>query len=130
MSGMLNINFEEVPNEILPVPAGIYQLLILTAPTIEPTVKGIGQKIVVDMQIADEGENLGRRISDHISVKMTTKIKRLALSAGIPVGAEGLDLTMLEGQTVTAKVVTRTYVDPVSGETKETSSVADYIIPV
>lgn len=124
----LNVNFENVPDEVLPIPAGIYTCTILTTPEIQPTVNGNGQKLVVDLQINDdESDQNGRRLTDNISLKNQTRIKRLAKSAGLSPGADGLDLEELEGAVVTVKVTNRTYTDKSSGELKESYNVSDYL---
>lgn len=123
----LNINFDDVPDKNMPLPAGEYVFLV-NAATLEPTKDGSSQKIVVEMTVDDEqNPNNGRKVFDHISVKMTTNIKRLFKSAGLKPGAGGVDVSDLVGKHVRALVKLRAYKDPSSGETRETASVDSYL---
>lgn len=127
---LLKVNFDDVPDEFLPVPAGVYLLEVKTAPKVEPTKDGKSTKLVAEFAIV-ENENAqlnGRTLQDHISTKMLTKIKRLFLAAGIVPGAEGIDTEELAGKRVRATVVIRTYRDPDSQEERETSRIDDYIV--
>jgi len=123
------INMDEVPDEYLSLPAGIYPLEIFEVPTLEPTRDGKGEKVVVRMRVNDEtNPEHGRQITDHISLKSTTRLKRLCLSAGVNVGVDGFDTEALMGKTVSARVKTRTYQDE-DDETQTTSGIKDYQIP-
>jgi len=127
---LLKVNFDEVPNEYLPVPAGAYLLEVKSAPTVEPTKDGKSTKLVVLFSIV-ENENSqlnGRNLQDHISTKMLTQIKRLFLAAGITPGSDGIDTEDLAGKRVRATIVSRTYRDPDSGEERDTSRISEYIV--
>ena len=141
MSPVLNINFEDVPDAFVPLKPGVWELLISEVPTVEPTKDGTSTKVVVTMKVADSPMNqteerkefIGRKVTDHISVKMETKLKRLCLSAGLAPG-DGIDTEELLDQIVTVRIRTETYktedVDE-NGEpvVRETTRVADYLIP-
>lgn len=124
----LDIPFDDVPEEIRPVQPGIYTLEITEVPEIGPTNSGNGTKLVVQFQIADEGEFKGRRIQDHISTKMLTKIKRLCLAAGLDPDNSGVDTEDMMGRQVQARVESQTYENDY-GEERETARIRDYIVP-
>lgn len=124
--GIININFDNVPDEILPIPAGIYTARVVGIPQIQPTKDGNGQKVVVEVEIT-EGDYAGRRVTDHISLKMTTRLKRLALSCGVTVGAGGLNLHDLADQFCQIQITTRPYTDRDTGEQKESYNIKDYL---
>ena len=121
------INFDEVPDTVQPVAPGIYVCLVSEA-ALEPTKDGKGEKVVAQLKVDDQTspEN-GRVIFDHISTKMTTRLKRLCKSAGLSVGHGGLNVDELVGKHVRVRVKNRIYADPTSGERRETSSVDDYL---
>ena len=124
----LNINFDDVADEIKPIEAGTYQAVIKDVPEIKPNKSGDGSSIWVLHEIIEEGPECGNSIMGFISLKQQTRIKRLALSAGVAVGAGGLDLAELAGATVTIKVAQKPRTDQ-SGETTMQSNIADWIIP-
>lgn len=123
----IDINFEDVPDKVLPLPAGEYVCLVKNA-TLEPTKDGGGQKVVVEMEV-DEASNPshGRKLFDHISTKMTTNLKRCWKSAGLNPGKTGINVDDIIGKHVRILVKPRTYKDPTSGETRETASVDSYL---
>lgn len=121
------VNFDDVPDQILPIEPGVYTAMVESA-SVEATKDGKGEKVVVEMKIDDEANpNHGRKIFDHISTKMLTNLKRLAKSAGINVGADGLDIDDLVGKHVKLRTKTRVYKDPETGEAKESVAVAEYL---
>lgn len=126
MAPHINVNFDDVPDEILPVEPGTYEALIKEI-SLEPTKDGKGTKLVVQMEIVTEGPQQGRRLIDNISTKATTRIKRLAKSAGLEVGAGGLDTEELLEKVVHTVVGNRNYQDPTTGETKTATDVKDYL---
>lgn len=124
----IQINFDEVPDQVQPVAAGEYIVVIENA-EVQDTKKGDGQKVVVEMKISDENNPMfGRKLFDHIGLKNPISLKRLCKSAGVSVGSGGLNVEDLVGKTAEVRVKIRTYKDPESGETKETPSIADYLI--
>jgi len=123
---LVDLNFDEVPDEFLAVEAGIYTAVIHEVPTIEPTKDGKGTKIVVKMKITDEGPFVDRQLFDHISLKFPTRFKRLCKSAGHSPGADGFDTADLLDCSVKVRVKSRTYTDD-DGNIKETSGVDDYL---
>jgi hypothetical protein len=100
----LQVDFSGVPDEFVPTTPGRYKLNIESA-TMEETSKHDGSmKVLVSMRIIDEGPAKGRQIQDHISTKMLTTLKRIALSAGLSPGPQGYETEELIGRTVTADV--------------------------
>jgi hypothetical protein len=125
---VLNINFEDVPDEILPITPGTHVFEVTEVPVIEPTKDGLSQKLVVKMKIVD-GPDAGRAITDYISVKMQTRMKRFFLALGLQVGAEGIDTNDALGRTGKLVSKTEAYTNPQTGETRESAKVVDYILP-
>jgi len=126
MAGKIDINFDDVPDQIVPIAPGVYDFRIDSA-TEEEAKSGKGMKLVLEMTCVSEGPEEGRKLYDHISFKMKTQLKRLMKSAGLKPGSDGLDIGELEGKIVNVKVKSRTYTDDSSGETRETSAVGDYL---
>lgn len=125
----INVDFTGVDDVIKPLPAGVYTMKV-TETELTETANGKGEKVVVTLEVSDpDSPQNGRKVFDHISTKMLTNLKRLALSCGLTPGADGLDVSDLVGCTARVQVKTRTYQDKETNETKETSSVAKYLIP-
>lgn len=125
----IQVNFDKVPDVVQPVRPGIRTLECVSAEITETAAK-TGQKLVIEWRVNEEGdENHGRKLFDHISLKMETRLKRAALACGLTVGADGYDTSDLIGRTCKARVENRTYQDQQTQETKETSSIKDYLIP-
>lgn len=129
----LGINFDETPDVVLPIKPGVYTLDVVSAVVEDVKAKPGNQKLVVCLKVNDEtSSEHGRQIYDHIGLSGQfgpTRVKRLALSCGIRPGADGLDVEDLVGKTCKARIENRTYQDPQTGETRETSSIKDYEIP-
>lgn len=123
----INVNFDEVPDKMEPVPAGVYVMLVKEA-EIQPTKDGKSEKVVVTLSVDDESSpHNGRMVFDHISLKMPINLKQLAKSAGLNPGADGLEVSDLVGKHVKVRVKARAYRDAETGETRETSAVAEYM---
>ena len=125
MAPELDIPFGDVPDVVVPVAPGKYHCTITKVPEVQPTKKGDGTKLVVEMRVNDDGEFHGRMLFDNISMKMQTRIKRLCLSAGVRPEA-GFSTEDLLDQDVEVLVKSRSYTDP-DGETVETTNVVDYV---
>lgn len=123
----IDIDFDSVPTKFEQVPAGVYVCTVEKAEK-KATKDGSGQKVEVEMKIAD-GPMTGRTIFDHIGLKggKPINLKRLIMSAGLVAGS-GFDLNDLVGKTVKVRTKTATYTDKESGEVKETTRLADYLI--
>ncbi len=126
---LINANFDDIADEVKPIPAGIYTFEIISA-DIEPTKKDPNkEKVVLKLQVTD-GEQQGRQQFEHIGVsndRGLTTLKQVAMASGLAVGAAGLDTTDLVGRTLQARIKARTYQDPESGETKEASGISAYL---
>ena len=127
---LLEGDFTQVPDVVVPIPGGTYTARIINAPQPEPTKDGLKQKIVLEMQIdmPENPEVHGKKLKDHIGLAAQTKIKRIFLSAGLPISTEGLNTDDLFDQIVTIRVKPRAYKDQETGETRQASGVDDYII--
>jgi len=124
----LDMNFDDVPDEIVPLEPGIYRLGVAEAPKVEPTNDGTSTKLVVRFEVIEPEKFKGRALQDHISIKMLTRIKRLFLSAGLKPGASGIDTEELTGAEVRALLKERSWKDPDTGETRVSVRVDDYIV--
>jgi len=122
---LLKINFDDVPDTTPPIPSGIYTCEVVSCSDPEPSKSG-GTKIVVVLKITDEGEHTNRKLWDHLSTTLETRIKNLFMACGAPFGAEGGDTTDLIGQALQVKVVSETYTDD-AGVVKESSKIGGYI---
>jgi hypothetical protein len=125
----ININFDEVENEFKPIEPGVYEAVIEETPEVKQNKTNEGQSVHIITKITSEGPQNGKTIMGFISLKQQTALKRLALSAGLTPGAEGLDLNDLTGATVTIKVTHRTRKDPLTGEETVQANIADWVIP-
>jgi hypothetical protein len=123
----LQINFDEVPDKMLPVGAGIYLCTVVSA-ELGPTKDGKGEKITVVLKIDDESSQMhGRQIWDHIGLKgLPIGLKQLARSCGVDL-SKGLDTEELVGKTCKCRVTAGTYKDPSTGEIKDSTRVAEYL---
>lgn len=125
--GRININFDEVPDRILPLEPGVYTFVVESA-TLEATKDRKGEKVVVELRVDDPNSpNHNRKVYDHLSLRMPIGLKQLIKSAGLRADSSGVSLDELVGKVVRARVKTRTYKDEDSQEVKETSAIAEYI---
>jgi hypothetical protein len=131
----ISVNFNEVPDKILPLREG-ERMLEVQAPDekkgfIQLTKDGTKTMAVITLAVVDDVDpnEKGRQVTDYIVTGNQfglVRLKQLALSAGVRPGAEGLDLTQLIGKRVKAMITTRTYKDD-SGVEQQSSSVKSYI---
>lgn len=123
----LGVNFDDVPDEFVALEPGIYTAIVREVNQ-EPTSKGDSEKLVVKLEVNQPGTPFHERsITDHISVKMLTKIKNLMQSCGVPPGKDGLDTETLIGKTCKIRCKGGTYKDRDTGETKPTTRVEEYL---
>ena len=124
----INTNFDDVPESFQPVPAGIYSLRFDEAPTVEEARSGKGVNVIA-RHVIDGGEYDGRPITNYMFQSDLGKItlKRMALSAGVAAGDQGLDLEDFVGTVCRAQITQRTYKDD-DGIEKVTNSVKDYLL--
>lgn len=124
-----NKSWDNVPDVIVPIPTGVYTLKVEEA-ELGPTKDGKSERVAMVMAVDEpDSEHHERKVWDFISIKMLTKLKRLAKSAGKNPEQDGIDTDELVGCHVKARVLNKTYVDEDSGETKESNDVQDYLIP-
>jgi hypothetical protein len=131
----ISVNFNEVPDKILPLREG-ERMLEIQPPDekkgfIQLTKDGTKTMAVITLAVVDDVDpnEKGRQVTDYIVTGNQfglVRLKQLALSAGVRPGAEGLDLTQLIGKRVKAMITTRTYKDD-SGVEQQSSSVKSYI---
>jgi hypothetical protein len=116
--GTLPINFDEVPDVVKPIPSGIYDWQISRPQNgfIQENKDKNGYNLVLDCKIVGPpgtpDDVMGREKTRWISVKMQTEIKRLCLSAGVPVqGQKQLPVELLNGKIFKASMRANTYKD-------------------
>lgn len=103
-------DFENAPDEVLPIGAGRIELLINEPPEHKMSRKG-NPMVVMQMRVATEGPDKGRGIRDYIvnpgdqSSPGMIKLKRIAMSAGVSWTPEGFDTDELIGKTVVADII-------------------------
>ena len=123
----VQVNFDTVPDKDIPVRSGIYDFQILKAEVRENKNKD-GLNLVIDAKITSDGQYKGRSRTMYLSTKMETQMKRLCLSAGVPVGATGFNTDDLVGKIFKAAVQSTTYKND-AGMQKEGWDISDYLIP-
>ncbi len=125
----LDINFEEVPDVILPITPGKYVLEIAKVHTLEPAASGNGQNLIVDFRVDDDGEFKGRAQRDYIFLNEfgLVKAKKLIKGCGLTVSSSGLDTEEMLGRKVNALLVASTFKDKETGETVSNTKVSKYL---
>ena len=125
----LDVNFGEVPDEILPITPGKYVLEIAKVPALEPSSKGNGTNLIVDFRVTDEGDFCGRSVRDYIFLNEfgLVKAKKLIGGCSKDAGANGLDTEELLGCRVNALLVASTFKDKETGETVANTKVSKYL---
>ncbi len=103
-------NFDDVADDFKPIAAGKRTLLIVEPPEEGTSLAG-KPKLIFTYRVQDDSEDNGRMIKDHISLEMLTKIKRIAMSAGVTPGPDGLDTDELTGKLVEAIVTNQSVPD-------------------
>jgi len=127
---LLDFNFEDVPDEIKPIPKGDYNLETPEAPTIEPTSSGKGNNLIVQFAIAD-GEYKGRKLKDYFYLGNEIGLintKRFLKACGVTPTSSGINTEELMGRLVKARVGSRTYTDNESGEEREVANIDSYLL--
>lgn len=145
---LIEANFNEVPDKILPIPSGVYDLLCEKVEVKAPNPRtdgkptAIGNNVVLTWTVSSEGPNKGRKITDYIFIsgdpKLTADerarnlvgIKRVAMSSGVPIGPNGLNVSEIQGKVAKAQIVTSTVPDNRNpGMVREQSNISKYFIP-
>jgi len=127
----VNVNLVAAPDQVIPVSPGEHDLMILGIPIVKPTNDKLSTKLVVDFVVTgDDDPDKDRRVFDHISLKMDTRLKHLCQSAGVTFDETGFDAEDLEDKIVKVIIQSRTYEDQDTGEMKETARIKDYIVPI
>lgn len=131
MSPLVDVNFEDVPDEVLPVGAGIYEATCEEVPTLQaPKENPERGNMVVAVHTISEGEFKGRKLTTYDCLWMDLgkiSFKRLCLACGLTPGADGVDLADLVGKAHKIQVTERTYKDESDVE-RATSDIKDYVI--
>ena len=129
----IDINFDTTPDSVPQIEPGIHTAVIDEIDQ-EPTKNDDGTNVIVKLKI-DGGDSDGRKIKNYINIVSKNKpneyghitLKQLARSAGINVGAGGLNLEDLLGKTVKVRIKSTTRKDKETGEIKEGVEVAEYL---
>tara|TARA_Y100000310_G_scaffold328755_1_gene397400 strand:- start:529 stop:903 length:375 start_codon:yes stop_codon:yes gene_type:complete len=117
----LAVNFDDVPDVVLPVPGGEYELEIFEAPQLMENANKTGMKVVFGFRVINNEEHNNRKLYDHVSVKMETRLKRIAKSAGLSPGSDGIELDDLNMCVVRALVIEVPY------EERMVNRIKDYL---
>ncbi len=122
----INVNFDEVPDRWENLEPGVYTMIVEEA-SVEPTAKGDGEKVVVKLRVNDEDSPQNNRgIQAHIGLKNPITLKQLIRSCGLEL-TDAFDTDYLVGCNCACRVKARTYTDKETGETKETTSVDEFL---
>lgn len=129
------VNFDSVPDQILPIDPGIYPLEVISVEEESVASKKkpgeMYNQVVVKLQVRDDGnKNDGRTVYDRIGIDNDwgrVALKRLVKSCGLTPGPDGLELNDLVGKLCRARIANRTYKDDSTGETKEASNIKEYL---
>jgi hypothetical protein len=134
---LINADLNTVPDTRPLVPAGIYEMRIMEVSEKAPqnaATKGIN--IVTKLEVINHPEHNGRQmtlytfITDDAGQKdRFTGVKRLFLSAGIPLVSTGMNTNDLAGKVITVEVTSGTYPDKNTGVMKESSNISRVFIP-
>ena len=131
----IDVNFVETPDSMPPIPAGVFLLDITSIPKVEPSKKGDSMNVIVELKlVSDDALFNGRLLRDYINLgsnpemklRADIKLKKLCASAGLVVGAAGVDTEELAGKRVKARLKPRTYKDD-SGNEQQGTSVEEYL---
>ena len=126
-TGVIPIDFTGVPDQDPILMTGIY-LLQIEQTRIADNKAGSGKNVEVDFTFKTvEGEDRSR--TEYIGFSNKTRLKRLALSAGIQPGPTGLDIAQLAGRRVVAMVKGGTYIDKETSLARPSVSVQEYFLP-
>jgi len=131
----LQVNFLEVPDKMLPVPPGIYEVLVATAPVLKPSKKGTGNNLMLEYKIMTEGDFKGRQLKETIFLSEIglMRVKKLLVSAKIELRATGVDTEELIGKTLKVLVKQEMYQekDPMTlenvGEARPVAKIEQYV---
>ena len=125
----INLNFDEIPLKMEPIPTGVYTMKVNSA-VLEPTKDGTGTRLTVELEVDDESNAAhGRTIRDYLSVKKSSAIglNQLIRSCGLPAGPNGINTDELVGRKCQARIKLTPGKDKETGEIKEYSNVAEYL---
>ena len=122
---VLDINFDEVSDSFEPLPPGVYEMEVDGVPEVQMS-KANKPKLVVKLRVSS-GEQSGRRLQDHISFEMQTRIKQLFLSAGLQPVEGRYDTNDIAGRVVLVNVKGDSYVDDDNIQ-HERAKVAGYVV--
>ncbi len=138
MSPIVEVDFDEVPDEAVAVGAGLYmaeikEIPVLQAPKEDPErgQMAVTVHVITTKSDGSETEHKGRVMTDYHCLWMDLgkiSFKRLCLAGGLTPGKEGVDLVDLIGKPHQIQVSERTYKDDAGVEQKG-SNIKDYIIP-
>ena len=130
MAPMIDIDFDNTPDGLLPISTGIRTLRIMDVTQKESETSG-SVIVTAELSVEEEGsEENERRVWDRFNFEYPPariKFKQLCKSAGLSAGGHGIDSSSLIGQIVKAAVKPRTYVDPDTKETIQTTQIQRYL---
>lgn len=127
----INVDFNEVPDDFKTVEPGTYNLEISSIPEIQPTKDGSSQNLVVDFQVADEGEFKGRKMKEWFYLGNELgliKAKKFLIACGVTPGPEGINTEELMGKICKAVVAQRNYKDAITGEDRTSTEIKAFLV--
>jgi hypothetical protein len=136
---LIQADMSQAPDVRLIIPANFYDAQILAIedkPPSKPETKGTVLHIQMRINKPEAPDVHGREITGYgfIPADLTRKdaltpVKRIFLSAGLPIDPRGMDTRNLIGRVVKIRVDNGIDKDPRTGVQKEFSSVGDFMIP-
>jgi len=128
---IVNLNFNNVPDEDPPVAEGVYLCEIQEEPTVEQ--KSGGQMIAARMIITDECDDKGRMLFANHCIWTplgARSLKKMIISAGLTPSEEGIDLAEFVGTLVKVLVKHEMYTPKEEGaKPRLTAQVKQFIAP-
>lgn len=126
----IDVNFDDVPDNIQPIPAGLYILTIKEA-DVKPSKDEKSKNLILKLKVDDPSNpNHDRQIVDYCNLGNNdfakVRLKRLQKSAGLVPG-KGLNTDDLVGKTVKARISTAPFTNKDTGEVSERSNIAEYM---
>jgi len=118
----IDVNFDEVKEGFDLLPTGVYDLRVSS---LEVKTGPKAQYMKIEFTV-ENGELVGRKVWDNISFLTGWKLKEIAKSAGLDVGAGGMDTEDLQDKIVKASVIEDSYKNE-SGTIVPKNSVKNYL---
>jgi hypothetical protein len=138
---LIEADLTKAPDQMQSIPSAIYKFRIVEVAEKSPKQKpdgtvADGMNIVLSLEIIDHEEQAGRKKDLYVFIPRVakrddayTQIKRIFLSAGIPVTGSGMNTNDLLGKVITAEVREEIYENPVTKMKSKSANIATIFIP-